>query len=267
MGFLRGGVELASLDGYPHILISYYYDRRLDFFDKCLGYEPEHLIGDSGAFSAWTMGDEIDLEAYAEWCRIYLDRFAEFKCVSLDIIAGAREGIATRKENQRAMRESVLNGDALRAKGLPIMEVFHQGEPLRYLDKLLDRRQPGEVLGISPRDRRPASERQAFCDEVFSHLRDRDGWTALSPTHALGVGAFSAIALRYPWWSLDSSSWIAASQYGKGVTRSGSFKGSDTRTRNRSVRHLYLTRVLEGWRRQEDALTKLWADRGVSYAA
>lgn len=268
MGFLKGGVEMAAPVelGYPNVLVSYFYDKRGTFFTDVLGYNPAYWLGDSGAFSAWTMGQDIDLDDYIEWCKRYVEIKPGFQCVSLDVIAGSREDHPTAKENEKAMKQSVENGDLMRSHGLPIMEVYHQWEPLSFLDQLLDRRQPGEVLGISPRDKRPQKERQAFCDSVFAHVKERCGWGALPPMHGLGVSPASRLTSRYPWWSVDASTWVASAQYGREVSPQGKRMGQDKRNSNRDLRKLYLQRTLAAWIERERLLTRLWQGRGVRYA-
>lgn len=273
MGFLQGGVELDSVakagKGYPHILISFAYDKDCSFFERKLGYDPPDWLGDSGAFTAWTVGETIALDDLIAWCRFHVERKPTFQCISLDVIPGQPGGNRqpTKREREKAIKESLANGDAMREAGLKIMEVFHVFEPLDHLELLLDRRQPGEVLGLGGMVGRGEGLKRDFADEVFRFVRDRaGGWQGIPPLHGLGISIRSPIAARYPWWSVDSSSWIAPAQYGKKVTRYGTLKGDDNRTSHRSVRHLYLVRALEGWLKQEAALTKMWAERGVTYA-
>lgn len=259
-------IREAGDTGYPHVLISYFYDRDQSFFEKKLGYNPQTWMGDSGAFSAWTLGGEgIDLDDYISWCLYYRSLKPDFVCVSLDVIAGRRDAGPTNRENERAMAESLENGDKMRDAGLSIMEVYHQWEPLSHLETLLERRQPREVLGISPRDRRPPAERSAFCESVFSLLKSSCGWQQLVPTHGLGVSPVSPIGSRFPWWSVDASSWVASAVYGQEVLPSGKRRNHDSRNTDRDLRKLYLLRTLNAWLVREQALTKLWHDRGIRF--
>jgi hypothetical protein len=255
--------------GYPHILISYAYD--LDrMFATRLGYEPRDWLGDSGAFTAWTKGDAVDLDDLIDWCRYQVARAPSFRCISLDVIPGEAGGNRqpTTRERNRAIKQSLANGDAMRAAGLKIIEVFHVFEPLTHLELLMERRQPGELLGLGGMVGRSEALKRSFADEVFRRVRDvAGGWQDITPVHGLGVSIRSPMAARYPWFSVDSSSWLAPAQYGKKVNTVGALYGEDDRTRHRSVRHLYLVRALEGWLKQEAALTAMWDARGVTYAA
>lgn len=254
--------------GYPHILISYAYDEDASFFADKLGYSPPNRLGDSGAFTAWTTGQAIDRDGLIEWCKRNQDQHPSFACLNLDVIPGPAGGnqAPTRRERKRAMAESLDNADAMRAAGLHIWEVYHVFEPIEQLDILIERRQPGEVIALGGMVGRSTALKQQFCDAVFERVRDASGWESLIPLHGLGLSVRSALAARYPWSSIDSSSWIAPAMYGKPVRRDGRIgDGGDRRTSNRSVRHLYLTRVLEGWITRERQLTEMWAARGVRF--
>jgi hypothetical protein len=275
MGFLQGGVELeaprlAKPSGYPHVLISYAYDKDHSFFEKKLGYDPPDWLGDSGAFTAWTVGQEVDLEGLIAWCQWHVARKPSFVTINLDVIPGKPGGntAPTKREQARAIAESIENADAMRAAGLKVMEVFHVFEPLKHLELLIERRQPGEILGLGGMVGRSTALKTQFCQGVFHRLKEVSGGTFQDfvPTHGLGLSVRSRITADYPFWSVDSSSWIAPAMYGKAVTRGGVTKGNDPRTKNRSVRALYLTRTLEGWLRRERALTQMWADRGLTFA-
>lgn len=268
MGFLQGGVELQAVQGYPHVLISFIYDKEGDFFERRLGYWPRSCLGDSGAFTVWTKGETIDLDAYIAWCHSYLEKRPDFLAISLDVIPGSLDGGApTKAQQKKAMRDSLKNGDRLREAGVRIMEVFHWHEPNSYLDELLDRRQEGEVLGIGGlAGGGSIVAKREFCDSVFARVKERCGdWAQLPPIHGLGISPESPLAARYPWWSVDSSSWAAPAKFGRHVSRNGKRGGRDSRVGNRSVRRLYLTRVLEGWNRREVELTRMWEQRGISY--
>lgn len=267
IGQPTGNVKWLNMTGYPHVLVSFIYDRKGDFFTGRLAYQPLTWMGDSGAYTVWTKGDHVDLAEYIRWCQHYAALNPDFVSVSLDVLPGRPRQPPTPRERKRGMAQSLENGDALREAGIRIIEVFHVYEPLSYLDTLLERRQPGERTGLGAMAIGvPPNELRVFCDSVFARLRDNYGWEALPPIHGFGVAPVSRIGGRYPWFSTDSSSWMASAQFGHSVGRSGVRMGKDRRTSNRSVREMYLTRVLERWNRHERALTELWEKRGIRFA-
>lgn len=265
--------EVDAFDhlGYPHVLISLAYDPDHSFFAERLGYRPPDWLGDSGAFTAWTVGEKVELDRLIEWCRWHVAAEPGFRCISLDVIPGDSGGdrAPTRKERERAIAESLANGDAMREAGLKITEVFHVFEPLDHLELLLERRQPGEVLGLGGMVGRSRGLKQQFCDAAFAFVRDwSGGWEELVPLHGLGIEVMRPIAARYPWASVDASSWVAPGKFGYGVARNGKLlRMGDQTNRHPSARHLALVRVLEGWLAREAALTRLWHDRGVRFRA
>ena len=138
----------------------------------------------------------------------------------------------------------------MRAAGLRIMEVFHVYEDIEHLDLLLDRRQPGEGIALGGMVGRSLALKRAFCDQAFSHVRDRlGGWDKIPPIHGLGIaprhGSKEAIAWRYPWASIDSTSWLNPSKYGEVISRSGVHGKSDGRVAHRAVAHQSIERSAE----------------------
>lgn len=264
MGANDDGVIFSG--GYPSILISFQYDRGRRFFEEKLRYWPTHCMGDSGAFTVWTRGETIDLAEYIGWCQFYAAQRPDFIFISLDVIPGTPTRAPSKREQGRAIKQSLANGDQLREAGVKIMEVFHWHEPLSHLDLLIERRQEGELLGVgglAGPGSRDAKER--FLASVFHHVRPEVGWQGLVPLHGLGIAPDSTLCYRFPWFSVDSSSWSAAARFGRKVTTSGGRGGEDKRTKDRTVRHVYVSRVLNSWLKREEALSRLWAERGVTY--
>lgn len=227
------------------------------------------LLIDSGAFSVWSIGETIDLDGYIAWSQAATATHqGPIRIINLDVIPGKRGGGSpSARERVRAAREGMDNADRIRAAGLDVMEVFHRHEPLDILDELLDRRRPGEVLGIGGLVAGGGvSEKRMVCDSIFSRLRDRaGGWQGIAPMHGLGVSPTSPLGRRYPWWSCDASSWVFARKFGK---RPGKFKAwgqDDKRTTVTPVAERYFAEALTNWRRLEETYTRLWADRGVTY--
>lgn len=261
---------MQSVD-FPNVLVSFAFDRDGTWFDTCP--HVQHRLGDSGAFSAWTRGEVVALDQLIEWCRKQIASHPSFQVIALDVIPGTPggNGAPSPAERERAMAESLANGDAMRAAGLRIMEVFHVFEPMSHLDLLLDRRQPGEVIGLGGLVGRSRDVRRAFCDSVFAHVRDRyRGWRGIPPMHGLGVAPRSqpgALAIRYPWWSIDSTTWLNPRKYGQTIGRSGTMKKGTGREGNRHEHALQCGRILDVWKRREIELSSMWTERGVTFDA
>jgi hypothetical protein len=156
------------------------------------------LFLDSGAFSAYQHGVEVDMDAYIEFIKKYeswIDVVA-----SMDVIA---DPVAS-YENLKYMEEQGLNP----------MPVFHTGhEDPKWLKRYID--EGYDYIGLGGMARRGAIRTQlmTMLDDLWrKYLLDSDGMP-LVKVHGFGMTSV-AIMLRYPWYSCDSASWVVASRHG-----------------------------------------------------
>ena len=77
------------------------------------------MMLDSGAYSAFTRGKEIDIDQYADYCKTNGHMFE--CCVTLDVIGDGKR--------------SYENWLYLRKKGLPVLPVYHIGTDEKWLVK------------------------------------------------------------------------------------------------------------------------------------
>jgi hypothetical protein len=143
------------------------------------------LFIDSGAFSAFSLGSKIDIDVYIEFCR---NTDANYYAV-LDVI-GNPEGTLT---NQLYME----------SKGVSPVPCFHYGEDFKYLDYYCKNYEFVAIGGLVPINK---SAKERWLDMVFSKY----------PNHKFhGFGLTSAeLVTRYPWFSVDSSSWLSGGKTG-----------------------------------------------------
>lgn len=268
---VSGDTRVFVSTRYPNLLLSFAADKGGTFFEK-LPYTPPYRLGDSGAFTAWTTGKKVSLSSLIEWghanMRLAATSGATFQCITLDVIPGTPGSLPTKREVGRAMKESLANGDAMREAGMKIMEVFHVGEPLDHLDLLIDRRAPGEAVCVGGLVGRAASIKRAVCDQVFAHVLSRCTPGEMIPVHGLGLAprlAAGSPTWRYPWVSVDSTTWLNPSKYGERITRGGRHRKSDGTPGHASSAYLGTRRILEAWIRREDEMTRLWERRGVRF--
>lgn len=258
------------------LLTSFAYDNgKIPLYErivKHLPLEAVDLMMDSGAFSVWTRGETVDLPAYIEWAKERAALFTEPIIINLDVIPGAPGVKPTERERKRAIKQSMLNADEIRSAGLPVMEVFHLHDgSFKVMEALWERRRPGEVLGIGGLAGLGTSrtEMKVFGDQVFARVKEWCGsWQGITKVHGLGISPDSPMARSYPWWSIDSSSWTTFQRYGR-IVRANGRSQKDVGwgiTSVRPVSDLYYIRVVRRWKRLEETYTKLWADRGVTFA-
>lgn len=177
----------------PRMLISYHYFRDVDL-DREVGKLPVRpiLFADSGAFSSETLGVPIRIEEYAAWVHRWKHHFAVV--ANLDVI-GCAEG-------------SYRNLKHLERLGVRAMPVYHTGEPWEFFDRYV-REYPyialGGAVGFPPAKLMP------WGIECF---RRRNRLGSSCQFHGFGQTSSAAI-LGLPWFSCDSSSWVAGSKFGR----------------------------------------------------
>lgn len=165
----------------PALLVSYVY---LDKFRKMEHkYHYRDWIMDSGAFSAWASGKEIDIHQYIEVCkRLTVEDKRMTEIIALDVI-GSDKG---------SLRNSLIMRDA----GVVAMPVFHLGDDWGILKEYLD---GWDKVGLSCSFWDNKKESYKFYDQCFAK-----GWP--KKFHSFGW-VEEEMLLRYPFHSADSSSW------------------------------------------------------------
>lgn len=254
------------------ILVSFVYDpdRRFPDLMAAEGVEREQLdmMLDSGAFTVWTQDATIDLDAYIEWARAYHDDVPNSRIVNLDVLPGLPGREPSLEQRETAARESMANADKMREAGLEnLVEVFHWHESWDVLREIIERRRPGEIIGIGgvagPGGR---NEKGEFLGEVFGLVKQLSkDWTQTIPLHGFGVAPNSPLARAFPWYSVDASSWLSPARFGQAVGRGGKRLGRDSRTNMAEVSAIYLERVLKEWKSLELTYSRMWHERGIRF--
>lgn len=165
------------------------------------------MMLDSGAFGAWTRGEEIDVEDYITFVRVYGHLF--HSVVNLDVIPGDFGRKKTERDVEVAARRSYENLQVMKEAGIPAIPVFHQGERWQHLERLLEDGEP--YIGISPSGD-AISMSHGWFEDVFDRITDSEGRPYVK-THGFGVTAIPVL-LKYPWYSFDSVTWVIKSGYG-----------------------------------------------------
>ena len=164
---------------------------------------------DSGAYSAWSRGTEIDLDEYCEFIRANIELIEVYAC--LDVIPGQPGRQATTTERNAAAEASWRNYLYMREQGLDPLPVYHFGEDRRFLKRMLD--SGCDYIGVGGLVGVPGNPRRVWLDALFEDITDAKGLPIVK-THGFGMTAVPLI-FRYPWYSIDSTTWIK-------ITASGS---------------------------------------------
>ena len=171
------------------LLISYHYWKRVDL--TTLPRQVQ-LFGDSGAFSAHTLGAEITLDTYMAWVHKWKHR--------LECYAGL--------DDLTSPKRSIENYHVMRANGLDPLPTFHYGEDWSVLDEYMKHTHYIALGGMVGESTKSLMQWAIQCFKRAKARGEGHGY------HGFGLTKVDALKLL-PWYSVDSSSWGAGHRYGR----------------------------------------------------
>jgi hypothetical protein len=181
---------------HPYFLESYHY-LHLQKFEKLIRNDGVQVFLDSGAFSMFTQGANVDLEAYAQWIKDNQDiiRVAS----NLDVIGAGNE--TGSYDNQRL----------LEALGVQVQPVHHARDADQWLERYLAEGYDYIFLGgMVPETTKYL---RGWLDHIWDkYLADADGMPKVK-VHGFGLTTLELME-RYPWESVDSISWLLMASFG-----------------------------------------------------
>lgn len=239
--------EKHQVDKVTNLLESYHYVCGQRYVDA-MRLDNVKVFLDSGAFSAHTLGVSIDLPTYCDYIKRNLDIIrVEDNAIMASVLDGIGDPLKT-YQNQLAMEQ-------LGAKPLPC---FHFGEDERYLEyyvKNYDYITLGGMVG------RSSDVLIKWLDKIWEkYLVDSTGYPRLK-VHAFGITAFP-IMERYPWYSVDSSSWIQSAAFGTIVTPKYGTVSVSSKSPSRHKQGQHATTLTEI---EQDVLFKYLEEQGFTY--
>lgn len=195
--------EKTIVNNVPHLLESYHYIHK-DLFVNVIREKGDRIFLDSGAFSAYTLGIDLDITKYCD----YIKRNSDIIRIDEGVLmASVLDGIGDPQltyENQLEMER----------QGVRPLPCFHAGEDERYLEWYVNNYEYitlGGMVGSSTK------QLIIWLDRMWDkYLTDGSGNPRIK-VHGFGITSIP-IMERYPWWSCDSSSWIQATSFGTVVT-------------------------------------------------
>lgn len=270
-------VDLLHECKVDRMLYSYHFIKSVDKLMALLEPRmPKCLILDSGAFSVWSNGGTIDIDAYAVFAKELQDRlpsWVDYRIVNLDVLPGKFGERPTDKQREESAEQGWANMLYLESKGLKVIHVFHQHEDFKWLEKMMAH---SDYIGISPANDLSQAEKDRWLAKCFSITRDK------IKTHGFAVTAAAQI-YKYPFFSVDSSSWTAPARFGRvPIFRDDLTVGSFSyKNKNEVLKYweyiksigidaigadswVERTRVaVKSYQKLEVIATKLWTSRGV----
>lgn len=220
----------TRLDVPTDILCSFHYFSDIDM--GAMHSWGTRIIGDSGAFSAMSLGKPIEREQFHAWAARWAD--ALLWVAALDVIGDAEA--------------SYQNWLAARRDGLELVPTIHYGEGTAQLDRFAE--EGATLIGLggmvpysSEKDRL-----MRWCLMMHRHARDHHPQVRF---HGWGI-SHPYLVDNLPWWSTDSSGFSSCFRFGTlrlWEPRRGRFVGVDLNGRD-LARHARLLREVYGidWR-------------------
>ncbi len=219
--------------GIRNKLVSYLYPEQLEsWFEVSKGAEGNIII-DSGAFSAWTKGLEIDVGEYIEYCQEMIHRGKqegkEVRVVNVDVIPGKKGDSSALNRIRSSTNLSLIEEAAERGyinlrkmtkAGLKPIHVFHQGEDWKWLHKMVELT---DYIGISPANDLGVTTRKRWMISVFEYMYKHN---IDVDTHGFAVW-MPPILKSLPFTSCDAATWRLLAAWGKIYFPVGGFSNPD----------------------------------------
>lgn len=239
--------ERECVNQVENLLESFHYVEKQRYVDA-MRLDGVQVFLDSGAFSAHTLGVEIDIVKYCNYIKENQDILRkEDGVVMASVLDGIGDPLKTYR-NQLAMEQ-------LGAKPLPC---FHYGEDERYLEWYVKNYEYITLGGMVGKSSVLLTQ---WLDRIWDkYLTDSTGHPKLK-VHAFGITAIK-IMHRYPWFSVDSSSWIQSAAFGSIVTPKHGTISVSSKSPSRHVQGQHATTLTPI---EQDYIFKMLEDAGFTY--
>lgn len=220
------------------------------------------LFLDSGAHSLYN--NEVTYKKHAfgyDWYdgpefRAYLDEYAAFLKAHLDVLDFyANVDVIFSPERSWAAQKYLEQ-----EHGLTPVPVIHFGTPLKWIEKHLDAGY--KFLGVGGLGQEaPKASYIPWANRLFEYLCPPPRRVPVVRTHGFAMTSFDLMS-RFPWASVDSSSWAKAAGFGTIIVpprRDGRFVfgcTEDTRPRMIALSHRSEMRKVKG--KHYDSISPTW---------
>lgn len=246
------GDKVLKENDYLDSLTSYFYFKEKKDLEK---FKDFRVFIDSGAFSAFTRGITIDIDEYCNWIKAndWITQYSVLDCI------GDAEGTL---KNQKYMEEMGTN---------PI-PCFHANEDLKYLEYYCENYDYISLGGLVfySRDRKTLIR---ILDEMFSIVKKY--WP--KKIHGFGMTGIPILE-RYPFYSVDSTSWLGGTKRSEVITFD--YKLNSHYTQDKKIMDIMppidiidfngdknwynrLAYNVREYKKIEEYITNLWEERGI----
>jgi hypothetical protein len=189
--------RLIAGDG--NLLESFHYIGRQRSVDM-IRADGRQVFLDSGAFSMWSLGAKVDIAAYCDYIKRNDDIIRKDDDAILASVMDAIGDALGTYQNQMAME----------AMGVRPLPCFHFGEDIRYLEHYIANYSYITLGGMVAQS---TWQLKLWLDEIWEkYLTDGSGRPKVK-VHGFGLTT-PELMRRYPWYSVDSSSWVQIARVG-----------------------------------------------------
>lgn len=183
----------------PNVLESYHYVHKPQYV-QAMRDNGARVFLDSGAFSAHTMGVQIDLPGY---CQYIKDNMDILRVEDGDLMASVLDGIGDPLQTYRNQLD-------MESRGVRPLPCFHFGEDERYLEHYVRNYTYITIGGMVGKS---VPQLITWLDRIWNkYMVDGSGRPKLK-VHAFGITSIPVME-SYPWYSVDSSSWVQSGNFG-----------------------------------------------------
>jgi hypothetical protein len=237
----KGFFEALQTEGVKNVLVSAFsmnykkgLEKHNEIFDK--------IFLDSGGYSARTRGVIVKVDDYAK----YINENDIKIAFNLDTMS-----VEETMQNQKHLEKHTSSY---------IVPIYHHSDYVskknrRLLDSFIERYNYISIGGVA--GMRLGKGAEVLYDYVFNKTKDK------TKVHGLGITS-EKILETYPFYSVDSTSWLAFCRYGN----SCSIKDPRlTKFYNKAVHYSErLAMEIQHYLKMEKQITRLWDKRGVIFA-
>ena len=196
--YLAGEQFAGVADKVKRRLFSYYYNKvNTQHIDKAYDWGQD-LFLDSGAFTAFTMKKIIEPVDYAQFVHENCHKFTTIS--SLDDIGNAQGSYDKLKELEKL--------------GVKVQPVYHAREDEKWLLKYID--EGYDYIFIGGMVPETTGWLMNWLDDLFDRILCNLDGTARVKLHGFGL-TDQQLMFRYPWHSVDSTSWLFTGSFGNCV--------------------------------------------------
>jgi len=241
--YLAGALNFVDLIGIKEIGVENVLSSWLE--GKANRYPEFNMFVDSGAFTAWTQGKELKIEDYIDFLKRNESNIEYY--ANLDVIGDADGTL----KNQEIMEKA----------GLSPVPTYHLREDIKHLEYYL---QNYDFIALGGTVGSPRTVVEPFLDTCFSVIKKY--WP--KKIHGFGVNALWALK-KYPFYSIDSTSWLVGGRYGKvfvdsNISRENLRRDNNSNVYSKAWSYKEMGRKnIRTFLKLEKDITYYWKKRGV----